>query len=124
MFDTTRTRLGCESLEARDTPAGNVTAIFQGGNWMLRGDAADNQISVVRDAAGNVTVTGLSGTTINGQASVNLGRVGSGGGWAPQRGGVYVDLGEGTDYLETRRIAAPSRNVERFGGDYQGPVNY
>ncbi|MBX9581389.1 MAG: hypothetical protein K2X87_13895 [Gemmataceae bacterium] len=121
MFDTNRTRLGCEALEARDTPAGNVVATLSGGSWYLRGDAAGNEINVVRDGSGNVTVYGVGGTTINGQASVNLGPV-STSGW--RRTGIYVDLGAGNDYLETHGMAVPSRNVERFGGDYLGPVAY
>lgn len=125
MFDTFRTRLGCEALEHRDTPAGNVAATFQNGVWYLLGDAADNQISVTKDASGYVTVTGLNGTTVNGQSSVFLGRLNtsSGSGWAPPRNGLYVDLGAGTDYLETHNVTAPSQNVEQFGGDRTGPVN-
>lgn len=125
MFDTFRARLGCESLEARDTPAGNVAATFQNGVWYLLGDAADNQINVVKDASGNVTVYGLNGTTVNGQGAVALGVVtgGGGSGFAPPRNGLYVDLGAGTDYLETHRVTAPSQNVEQFGGDRTGPVN-
>ncbi len=56
-----------DRLEDRTVPAGNVTATFSGGMLRILGDAEDNQISIVGDGKGNVTVSGSNDTTINGQ---------------------------------------------------------
>ncbi len=56
-----------DRLEDRTVPAGNVTATFSGGMLRILGDAEDNQISIVGDGKGNVTITGSNDTTINGQ---------------------------------------------------------
>jgi hypothetical protein len=67
--------LSCDRLESRENPAGNVVALIGGdGALYLRGDAAANLASVQQSAAGDLYVFGRSGTTVNGQASVYLGR--------------------------------------------------
>lgn len=68
-------RLSCDRLETRENPAGNVTALIGGdGALYLRGDAADNLVSVQQSAQGDLFVFGRSGTLVNGQPSVYLGR--------------------------------------------------
>ncbi len=65
-------RLGVENLEDRRLLAGNITATFLGGSLVLRGDAADNAITVSQPAPNKVTLIGKtnsgSATTINGSA--------------------------------------------------------
>lgn len=65
-------RLGIESLEDRRLLAGNITATFVGGNLVLRGDAADNAVTISQTAANKISVLGKSdsgsATTINGLA--------------------------------------------------------
>ena len=61
-------RLAVEVLEDRRLMAGNILASLHGGNLVVRGDAADNQIQIVQLAQG-LRVHGLTGTTVNGLAS-------------------------------------------------------
>jgi hypothetical protein len=62
------THLQVESLEARDLPAGTVTAAFAGGVLTLTGDAQANSLEV-RISNGNVTLKGTKGTAIAGGTS-------------------------------------------------------
>lgn len=55
-----------DRLEDRTVPAGNVSVSFNEGLLRILGDAEDNQISILGDGNGNVTVTGLGDTTLNG----------------------------------------------------------
>jgi hypothetical protein len=103
-----RSRLGFEVLEARDNPAGNVNAFFSGATLNLIGDAADNQIAVAQNSAGELVVTGLNGTTINRQSSINLGRV--------QLDGLWVNLGDGNDSVDVTGVAV-TRGVAIEGGN-------
>jgi hypothetical protein len=62
-------RLNLSPLEARDNPAGSVTAAFSGGVLTLTGDAFANQVqlSAVPDGSGaDVVLTGLDDTAIDG----------------------------------------------------------
>src|SRR5262245_8621402 len=124
-----RPALGIECLEARDVPAGNVTALVSGGALLLTGDSAANQVRVVQNVFGNVFVSGLTGTTVNGRASVFVGRgipaaliadLGDGDDRIEVSGlvsgGIAIDGGLGNDVitLSNRRAAG---NVEVFGGE-------
>lgn len=55
-----------DRLEDRTVPAGNVSVSYNDGLLRILGDAEDNQISILGDGNGNVTVTGLGDTTLNG----------------------------------------------------------
>lgn len=55
--------------------AGNVTAVYAAGNLTLTGDNADNLVTM-SVTAGVLTLTGQSGTTVNGLASVSTPLVG------------------------------------------------
>src|SRR5688500_15224776 len=59
-----------ETLESRVFLSGNVLASVAGGNLRIRGDAEANAIVVdqVGLNAGQVRISGASGTAINGQA--------------------------------------------------------
>jgi hypothetical protein len=59
-----------EPLERRQLLAGNVSAILtNAGTLRITGDSLSNQILIGSDGAGNTTVEGSSGTTVNGVAS-------------------------------------------------------
>ncbi len=61
-----------EVLEDRALLAGNVLVSFSAADIALSGDAQDNQLVIAEPVAGTVRITGVSGTTINGRASVDL----------------------------------------------------
>ena len=66
---------GFEGLEERLLLAGNITSALAAGVLVLDGDALANQVQLTVASNGQLTATGLSGTTINGVASVNFGVV-------------------------------------------------
>jgi hypothetical protein len=85
-------RLGCEPLEQRENPAGNVTAFLSGGTLVALGDAADNAVGIQQTAAGDIWMIGLNGTTVNGRSVVFVGR-----GFLT---GVNVQMNGGNDFVE------------------------
>lgn len=88
-----KTRLGCERLETRENPAGNVTAaILPDGMLYIEGDINANVISVQQNAAGDLFVFGRGSTTVNGQTGVYLGR------GIPSS--VLIRTGDGNDTVE------------------------
>lgn len=127
---TTTNHLACERLEDRDTPAGNVSAYISGAQLFVIGDANDNLVSVQQDAAGNVSVIGQEGTTVNGQASVYLGQgllsdaIVQGGGGNDQLDvvGIYatnsisVTTGDGNDLIQLREVTANYVSAYAQGG--------
>ena len=66
---------GFEGLEERLLLAGNVVSALAAGVLSLTGDVLANQIQVTVASNGQMTATGLSGTTIDGVASKNFGVV-------------------------------------------------
>jgi hypothetical protein len=64
-----RSQISCsaEQFEVRLMPSGNVIATVVDGTLTLNGDSEDNSVRV-EISGGNVVVTGLDGTTINGDA--------------------------------------------------------
>jgi hypothetical protein len=60
-------RLVVETLESRCTPAGHVAAVLSGSTLVITGDAEDNGIQVKDSSTGDVLVSGLSDTLINGE---------------------------------------------------------
>lgn len=63
--------LSFQTLEDRQLLAGNVSAVLSHGSLTLTGDQAGDaiQISQVANKTNQFTVTGLDGSTVNGQAS-------------------------------------------------------
>jgi len=55
-----------QMLEARVLPAGNVTVRMTADALLINGDSANNEISIIVED-GNLVVTGLNDTTINGE---------------------------------------------------------
>jgi hypothetical protein len=94
------TRLACEQLEHRDTPAGNVTAFFNNvGELVVWGDALDNAVSIQQNEFADTIIYGVGGTTVNGQAAIYVGR--------GALNGVRVEGGFGNDLLEVLGVRTP-----------------
>ncbi|HVV98945.1 MAG TPA: hypothetical protein VHB77_01325, partial [Planctomycetaceae bacterium] len=62
-----RRRLGLESLEDRRLLAGDITASLAAGSLTLVGGSADDSLVITQSSTGDLVVTGLNGTTINGK---------------------------------------------------------
>jgi hypothetical protein len=93
------TRLGCEQLEYRDNPAGNMTAVFSNGELLIFGDALDNAVSVQQNAFADTIIYGVNGTTINGQSAIYVGR--------GALGGLRIDSAAGNDLIEVLGVQTP-----------------
>jgi hypothetical protein len=129
---TPSVRLSCDRLEDRDNPAGNVVAgIGTDGVLYIRGDSADNVISVQQNVFGDLYVFGRSGTTVNGQSAVYLGR-----GYAAAvsvvtdagndlvemigvrtNGIIYAQMGNENDSVAMYGVIAGNLNLQMEGGD-------
>ncbi len=72
---TTRHSQLVEQLENRMLLSGNVTALLQSGNLLVRGDGGDNQIVISRRSDGTTRITGRDATTVNGHVAVTLGKI-------------------------------------------------
>jgi hypothetical protein len=94
--DPNRARLGCESLEARDNPAGNVTATLSDGWLIVNGDSNDNLISVQQNQAGDIIVYGYNGTLVNGLSAVYIGTF--------RLNGLLINMGDGNDYADAAGV--------------------
>jgi hypothetical protein len=90
-------RPSLEALEARDTPAGTVTATFTAGRLTITGDAADNTLLIRSDWDGCLVISGNgSGTVVrlNGGAAGEDVKLPT-----PLTGAVTIALGDGADSL-------------------------
>jgi len=67
-----RARLGCEQLEPRCTPNGNVSVFVSGGQLFVIGDNNSNAVTTRQDTSGNIVIAGVFGTRVNGQESITL----------------------------------------------------
>lgn len=129
---TNGARLGCEVLEARENPAGNVLiTILPDGVLYVRGDGVDNQVSVQQQPNGDLFAYGVSGTTVNNQSMIYLGRlfvtgvavVGDAGAdlfeviGVRTGGGVWGSMGNENDGLALYSVTAGALNVSMEGGD-------
>ena len=67
-------KVNYDQLECRRLLAGDVRVIPFDNSLFIRGDTQSNQIEIARsnDGEGNIRVTGVDGTTVNGQAEVLL----------------------------------------------------
>lgn len=111
------TRLGCERLEARENPAGNViTTILPDGVLYIRGDALDNRVSVQQYANGDLFAYGVAGTTVNGQSVVYLGN-----GYPT---GVAFVMDAGNDLLEMIGVRTGGGIWGQMGNENDGLALY
>ncbi len=67
-----KSALRMESLENRIALAGDVVAALEGSLLVVAGDNLANELSITQNAAGDVTLLGLNGTTVNGLSSLTL----------------------------------------------------
>lgn len=91
------------TLEGRRLLAGNVT-VFNGENLFIRGDNADNQIEIIGNDNGTISVIGKNGTTINGDAaplviSDNVTATSGDGARASFAAGLRANIGRGDDSI-------------------------
>src|SRR6478735_5868023 len=61
-------QVGIETLECRVLMNGDVSAVLKGGTLSMTGDDGDNHVVLTQPATGTFRLTGLDGTTVNGQA--------------------------------------------------------
>jgi signal peptidase I len=109
-------RFGVERLESRENPAGNVVASLTNGVLFLRGDVADNLMSVQQDQYGDNFVYGVSNTTINGLNYIYLGR--------GNLAGVQVVSDDGNDLVEMVNIHTTGAITFQAGNENDGVALY
>lgn len=97
---------GFEGLEERLMLAGNVLSALAAGVLVLDGDGVANQVQVTVASNGQLTATGLSGTTIDGLATVNFGVVNT----------LTVNGGAGDDKITLDATAATITNDVTING--------
>jgi len=127
-----RTHLGCECLEDRCNPAGNVTASLVNNQLFVTGDANSNMVSTQQDAQGHLFVIGVNGTLVNGVGAVALGlqqsltdAVFQGGGGNDSidvagltlSSGLSVRTGDGSDLITLRNLTALYVSAYPQGGN-------
>ena len=112
---TNTTRLSVETLEDRKLMAGNVLAVYNPvtRNLTLTGDAANNQVEVRAVAAGgNMFVTGLGTTTINGLPQIAIP--------GPALNIVNTQMGTGSDSLRFIDTYMSQILTQELGADNDG----
>src|SRR5262245_28786227 len=100
-----RIRTSLEALEARDTPAGTVSATFANGRLTITGDAADNTLLINRGWDNLLTISSNgSGTAIRLNGGAVLDEV-----TLPTllTGAVVINLGDGKDELTIDAVNLP-----------------
>lgn len=85
--------LDYQGLESRNLLAGDVMAFLSGGQLVIQGDAAANQVTVRGLEGGGVEVEGTNGTRINGGAKFTVRRANM------MPAGLTAHLGAGNDTL-------------------------
>ncbi|MFN9720992.1 MAG: hypothetical protein ACK58L_20030 [Planctomycetota bacterium] len=113
--------LAGELLEDRRVLAGNMTVVYDAGSKLLTvaGDANGNEVVTRFDAPGAPapTIYGLNGTTLNGNASLDIG-VFTGGGEVTS---VIVHAGEGDDAVtfdtSVNPLQLPATTINGGGGN-------
>ncbi len=110
---------------APNASANNVEALLEGSLLKVTGDNAANSVVLNRTAAGDVIVTGRSGTTVNGLPSVRFPRLQLNAAEIRMEGGndfvtlrgittgndLYINLGAGADRLNTTAPVTVGANL-------------
>ena len=112
-------RLSYMNLESRKMLAGDVTVV-EDGQLYIRGDELSNQIRIAADESGQVLITGLNSTTINGSSdpfvvtgTANLN--GARGRNASFDGGLRILTHGGDDRIDIRDIELDDSSVIMTG---------
>ncbi|MEM9412990.1 MAG: hypothetical protein AAGA30_17910 [Planctomycetota bacterium] len=120
----TNLSLGYKSLEPRLLLAGDVTVMLD-GDLVVTGDELSNQVQIVANDNGEVTVIGLNNTTINGDSApfivegvIDL--KGARGRNAAFDGGLKVNLNDGHDRIDIKGVefSSHSRIATGEGNDF------
>ncbi len=107
------TSLTAEVLEQRTLLSNNVTAALSGTALALTSDTGANSVNVYRLNASQVEIDGVSGTTINGVASVTFA--------LSSVSGITVNLGSGDDTYHIFSAAGkPALNIGTGGILFEG----
>lgn len=113
------------------TFANNVSAVLEGSLLKVFGDNAANSVLISRTSAGDVEVSGRSGTRVNGVASVRFRRLQLNAAEIRMEGGndsvtlsgivtgndLYISLGAGADRLETTAPVTVGANLSIESGE-------
>ena len=108
-----------DRLEDRRLLAGDVVVFEHQGSLFIRGDSADNQVQILGTENGDIVVSGLNGTTLNGRNEViSLSDRG-----AQISQDLRVHLGKGNDSLFVEGIQVNHRAVV-YGGSGNDSVGF
>ena len=101
-------RSSYDSLETRRLLAGDVRVIPSEGSLFVRGDNEANQIEITSadDAQGSIRITGIDGTTVNGQSEFLVT-----GEAAQVFQGFRVNMGRGDDVLKIDGVTSGGRTI-------------
>ncbi|MDX1963434.1 MAG: hypothetical protein SFX18_09795 [Pirellulales bacterium] len=130
-------QLKFEQCESRIALAGDVAIALEGTLLNVTGDNLGNEINITQSDAGNVTIRGLNGTTVNGLPAVTLLnpglekldiRMGDGNdrvtvGRVSLEGDLNVDLGTGNDFVAVGARVANNVSIIGDAGSDQANVN-
>ncbi len=108
-----------ETLEKRNLLAGDVIVFEFDQNLFLRGDAADNQVEIVGLDNGDIQVSGLDGTTVNGRSQPYV----LAGSQAQIAQDLRVNMGFGNDTLFVEGIEIQNRSVV-YGGPGDDSIGF
>jgi hypothetical protein len=102
-----------EGLEQRRLLAGNVSVVYDPGTntYNVSGDNKANELIVSGLFIGPYTITGVGGTTINGQSSIVVPAAGA------QGSNFNVALGNGEDRILFNNFSADAVKVSTGNGD-------
>jgi len=103
----TSLRLSLECLEARDVPAGNITASLVGHTLRLFGDAVDNNIVIRGDGPGIVEMQGVNTQVNGGNGKLTFSGVQS----------LWVDAADGNDTVRTKSLKLTDLTILGGQGD-------
>lgn len=107
-----RFRRAFEVCEPRRALAGDVAVALEGSLMMVFGDDLANDIAVEQSAAGDVTIRGRQGTTVNGGPAVTLTN--------PMLNAVEIRMNAGNDRVNLLNVSAfNDLNVHLGDGDDQ-----
>ena len=112
-----RSSASYNSLEERRLLAGDVTLFQAEDVAYLRGDRADNQVLITSNEEGQVVVSGVGETTINGESEVVLDSSES------TIGRLGIHMGPGNDTLMVQDIDVARRAII-FGGTGDDAIGF
>jgi hypothetical protein len=114
-----KSRFEYNVLEQRQLLAGDVS-VYENGELFIRGDEHSNQIEIVADDSGEILITGLHGTTINGSTDAfeveNVTNLhGVHGRNAAFGGGLRIVMYEGHDRIDVRGVVLEGQSFVSTG---------